>query len=51
MTPQESRERFLYSQFSIDEVIYLEKLGLAEDYIEGRISINTIYKYFKDQGV
>ena len=51
MTPQESRERFLNSLFTMDEVLFLEKMGLAEDYIEGRISINTIYNYLKDQGV
>lgn len=51
MTPQESRENFLNSLFTIDEVLFLEKIGLAEDYIEGRISINAIYNYFKEQGV
>ena len=50
-TPQESRERFLSTVFTMDEVLYLERIGLAEDYIEGRISINTIYNYLKDQGV
>ena len=51
MTPQESRESFLNSLFTMDEVLFLEKIGLAEDYIEGRISINTIYNYFKEQGI
>lgn len=51
MTPQESRERFIDSLFTIDEVIYLQKIGLYQDYVEGWISINTIYNTLKDQGV
>lgn len=51
MTPQESRERFIDSLFTIDEVIYLQKVGLYQDYVEGRISINTIYNTLKDQGI
>ena len=51
MTPQESRERFIDSMFTMDELIYLRKIGLYQDYVEGRISINTIYNILKDQGV
>ena len=51
MTPQESRERFIESLFTIDEVIYLKKIGLYQDYVDGWISINTIYNILKDQGV
>jgi hypothetical protein len=51
MTPQESRELFIDSLFTIDEIIYLKKIGLYQDYVEGRISINTIYNQLKDQGV
>lgn len=51
MTPQESRENFIDSLFTMDELIYLKKLGLYQDYVEGHISINTIYNTLKDQGV
>jgi hypothetical protein len=37
--------------FSMDEVLYLEKLGLAQKYTAGKISIDEIYKQLKDQGV
>lgn len=50
-TPQESRDRHLSSVFSLDEVIYLNKIGLAEQYIEGEISIEEIYKELRDQAV
>jgi len=51
MTPQESRERFIDSIFTMDEIIYLKSVGLYEDYVEGRISINTIYNTLKEGGV
>lgn len=51
MTPQESREIFIESQFTTEEILDLQKRGLYEDYVEGRISINTIYNQIKDQGV
>ena len=51
MTPQESRERFIESQFTIDEIIDLKKRGLYQDYTEGHISINTIYKQLKEQAI
>jgi len=50
MTPQESRERFIESLFSLDEILYLQSQGIYQDYVEGRISINTIYNLLKDQG-
>jgi len=51
MTPQESREIFIESQFTADEILDLQKRGLYQDYVEGRISINTIYNQLKDQGI
>lgn len=51
MTPQESRERFIDSLLTTDEVIYLQKIGLYQDYVEGRVSINPIYSTLKDQGI
>lgn len=51
MTPQESRERFIDSIFSLDEVIYLKSIGLYDDYIEGRISIDNVYSTLKEQGI
>ena len=35
MTPSESREHYLESVFSMDEVIYLESIGLAQRYVSG----------------
>jgi hypothetical protein len=51
MTPEESRSNYLDTVFSMDEVLYLEKLGLAQEYTAGKISIDEIYKQLKDQGV
>jgi hypothetical protein len=51
MTPQESRENFIESLFTIDEILDLQKRGLYQDYVEGRISINTIYNILKEQGI
>jgi hypothetical protein len=51
MTPQESRENFIDSQFTAEEISDLKKLGLYQDYVEGCISINAIYSQVKDQGV
>ena len=50
-TPQESRESYLSSVFPMDEVLYLEKLGLAQKYIEGEISIDDIYIHVREQGI
>ena len=49
MTPQESRELFIESLFTFDEILDLQKRGLYQDYVEGRISINAIYNQLKDQ--
>ena len=51
MTPQESREMFIDSIFTMDEIIHLKKIGLYQDYVEGHISINTIYNQLKEQGI
>ena len=51
MTPAESREHYLESVFSMDEVLYLEQIGLAQRYIAGELSIDDIYIQLKDQGV
>ncbi len=50
-TPQESRESYIDSLFSLDEILYLQKLGLYDKYVLGTISVHEIYKYLKDQGV
>jgi hypothetical protein len=51
MTPQESRELFIESLFTFDEILDLQKRGLYQDYVEGHISINTIYTVLKEQGI
>jgi hypothetical protein len=51
MTHQESRELFIESLFTIDEILDLKKRGLYEDYVTGKISINTIYTTLKEQGI
>ena len=51
MTPQESREDFLESLYSPQDIEFLKEVGLYYDYVEGHISIITIYQQFKDQGV
>jgi len=50
-TPQESREHYLDSVFSMDEVLYLEQLGLAQSYVQGELSIDDIYVQLKEQGI
>jgi len=50
-TPRESRELFLESIFTIDEILDLKQRGLYEDYVTGKISINTIYTTLKEQGI
>ena len=49
MTPQESRELFIDGVFPDNELELIREMGLYEDYVEGRISINTIYNQLKDQ--
>lgn len=51
MTPEESREHYLDSVFSLDEVLYLQQIGLAQRYISGELSIDDIYVQLKDQGI
>jgi hypothetical protein len=51
MVPEESRSNYLESIFTMDEVLYLEQIGLAQRYVEGEISIDDIYAQLKDQGV
>ena len=51
MTPQESRENFIESQFTIDEIIDLKRRGLYQEYVTGAISLNTIYRLLKDQAI
>jgi len=51
MTPQESRESFIDSLFSSIELEELKESGLYHDYVEGKISIETIYTTMRDQGI
>lgn len=51
MTPQESREIFIESQFPGEKLEQIIEQGLYRDYVEGKISINTIYNQLKDQGI
>ena len=51
MVPEESRSSYLDSVFSMDEVIYLEQIGLAQRYVKGELSIDDIYTQLKDQGI
>jgi hypothetical protein len=51
MTPEESREIFIESQFTTEEISDLKQLGLYQEYTEGKISINTIYNQLKEQGI
>ncbi len=51
MVPEESRSHYLESVFSMDEVIYLEQIGLAQRYVKGELSIDDIYTQLKEQGI
>ena len=51
MSPEESRSNYLDSVFSMDEVIYLESIGLAQKYTAGELSIDDIYIQLKEQGI
>lgn len=51
MSPEESRSTYLDSVFSMDEVIYLESIGLAQRYTAGEVSIDDIYAQLKEQGI
>jgi hypothetical protein len=50
-TPQESREQFIDSLFDSSALENLKEKGLYGEYVEGRISIDTIYSQIKDQGI
>ena len=50
MTPQESRELFIDGIFPENELEVIREMGLYEDYVEGRVSISTIYTHLRDQG-
>lgn len=50
-TPQESRENFIDSLFDEKTLVSLTEKGMYEDYVQGRISINTIYNQLKEQGI
>jgi hypothetical protein len=50
MTPEESRTLFIDGVSPDNELELIRSMGLYEDYVEGRISINTIYNQLKDQG-
>jgi hypothetical protein len=51
MVPEESRSSYLDSVFSMDEVLYLEQIGLAQRYVKGELSIDDIYTQLKEQGI
>jgi hypothetical protein len=51
MDYRESREQFIDSQFTEQELEQIKQQGLYSDYVEGHISINTIYKTMRDQAV
>jgi hypothetical protein len=51
MVPEESRSNYLDTVFSMDEVLYLTQIGLAQLYIQGKLSIDDIYAQLKDQGI
>jgi hypothetical protein len=51
MTPQESREDFLYSQFTEEEVNELRVQGIYDKYVKGNISFVEVCVRFKDQGI
>ena len=50
-TSQESRESYIETLFSIDEVLYLKQIGLYDKYVTGEIDIQELYNQLKDQGV
>ena len=51
MTPQESREDFLFAQFTEQEVAELQQQGLYDKYVNGTISFVEVCVRFKDQGI
>lgn len=51
MTPQESREQFIEGSFDPETLEELKENGMYTDYVEGRISINTIYHHYRDEAI
>lgn len=51
MTPSESREIFLDTLLSQKDIDRLKEQGLYDLYVTGKISVETIYKQLKDQGI
>jgi hypothetical protein len=51
VTPQESREAFIDSQFTEKEIEKLKERGLYYGYLAGQIFINTIYSQVREQGI
>ena len=50
-TFEESREDFIYSQFTEEEVNELQMQGLYDKYVKGQISFVEVCVRFKDQGI
>lgn len=51
MIPFESREAFIDALFAESDLQYLKEAGLYDSYVQGDISIETIYKQLRDQGI
>jgi len=51
MTPQESRENFIDSLFDESTLKDLKDRKFYQEYVEGHISILTIYNQLKEQGI
>jgi hypothetical protein len=51
MTFEDSRRDFIESQFSQEEIADLKERGLYQDYVEGTISVNTIYTLLREQAI
>lgn len=51
MTPEESRSHYISSVFTMDELLYLTQLGLAQRYIAGELDIDDVYKHLKETGI
>jgi len=51
MTTAESRQIFLDMLLPQKDLESLKELGLYEQYITGKISVETIYSQLKDQGI
>jgi len=49
MTPQESREEFIEGILSEKELAFIREINLYQDYVEGHVSVNTIFRHLRDQ--